>query len=114
MKVVVVEAHTSDFPAPFYLKQGEQVTIGKKDEEFPNWVFITTPSGEQGWAPVQYIDRSQKGSLGTLLQDYDNCEFNTTVGERLTVLFELNAWYRVVRKNQSVGWVPAHTVKVTR
>ncbi|GAK84133.1 hypothetical protein JCM19238_1699 [Vibrio ponticus] len=110
MKVVVVEKHKSEYPEPFYLKQGELVTLGEMDDEFPNWIFVTTQSGEKGWAPVQYIDIQNHVALGVLNQDYDNNEFNTELGERLTVLFELNAWYRVSRVNNELGWVPVNTV----
>ncbi|MDK1286790.1 SH3 domain-containing protein [Pseudoalteromonas umbrosa] len=111
MNVVVVEAHVSEFPEPFYLIRGEQVTLGKMDDEFPNWVFIETNSGQQGWAPIQYIEKYALGSIGVLSQDYDNNELNTAVGENLTVLFELNAWYRVKRSAGEIGWVPVSTVK---
>ncbi|MCF6441829.1 hypothetical protein L1077_20540 [Pseudoalteromonas luteoviolacea] len=111
MKVVVIEAHVSEFPEPFFLKPGEQVTLGNMDDEFPNWVFVKTKSGQQGWAPTQYIERGSVATEGILLQDYDNNELNTTVGERLTVLFELNAWYRVTRGAGEKGWVPVNTVK---
>ncbi|MBQ4879121.1 hypothetical protein J8M21_18040 [Pseudoalteromonas luteoviolacea] len=114
MKVVVVEAHVSEFPEPFFLNQGEQITLGNMDDEFPNWAFIKTQSGQQGWAPTQYIRKSSVASEGVLTQDYDNNELNTSVGENLTVLFVLNAWYRVKRGLEEIGWVPVSTVKTAK
>lgn len=111
MEVVVVEQHVSEYPEPFYLKQGDIVTLGAMDDEFPNWIFITSELGEQGWAPVQYIEKLPQASKGVLRQDYDNFELNTVLGEKLSVLFELNSWYRVSRSSNEVGWVPVHTVK---
>ncbi|GHW46693.1 SH3 domain protein [Vibrio cholerae] len=58
MEVIVVEEHTSEYPNPIYLKQGDEVQLGEMDDEFPNWIFITTDSGVQGWTPVQYIEPS--------------------------------------------------------
>lgn len=111
MDVVVVEEHISEYPEPFYLKQGEIITLGEMDDEFPNWIFITSDSGEQGWAPIQYIDKLPQDSKGILRHDYDNWELNTILGEKLSVLFELNSWYRVSRTSKEIGWVPVHTVK---
>ncbi|MFG6178923.1 hypothetical protein ACGTN6_16935 [Halomonas sp. THAF12] len=113
MEVVVVEQHVSEYPEPFYLKKYDVVTLGVLDDEFPDWIFITSERGEQGWAPVQYIDKLPQNAKGVLLKDYDNVEFNTVLGERLSVLFELNSWYRVSRSSNEIGWVPVNTVKRT-
>jgi len=113
MEVVVVEEHISEYPNPLYLKQGDRVSLGHMDDEFPNWIFVTTESGVQGWAPIQYIEQLTCGSPGIFRHDYDALELNTVLGEKLSVLFELNSWYRVVRTTGEVGWVPVHTVKRT-
>ncbi|TVP47433.1 MAG: hypothetical protein EA345_10620 [Halomonas sp.] len=113
MDVVVVKEHISEYPNPIYLKQGDRVSLGEMDDEFPNWIFVTTESGVQGWAPIQYIDKLACGSIGIMLHDYDAVELNTVVGEKLAALFELNSWYRVCRATGEVGWVPVHTVKRT-
>lgn len=111
MDVVVIEQHTSEYPNPIVLNQGDRVALGEMDDEFPNWIFVTTEAGVKGWAPIQYIDKSGCGSEGTLLHDYDAWELNTVVGEKLTVLFELNAWYRASRTNGETGWVPVRSLQ---
>ncbi|ELB2250022.1 hypothetical protein QNZ72_004474 [Vibrio parahaemolyticus] len=113
MEVVTIEKHVSEYPNPFYLKRGDKVALGKVDDEFPNWVFITSGDDVQGWAPVQYIEKIQGSTEGVLLEDYDNVELNTVIGEKLSVLFELNEWYRVSRSTGEVGWVPVRSVKRT-
>lgn len=111
MEVIVTEEHISEYPNPFYLKRGDKVTLGAMDDEFPNWVFITNDAGEQGWAPVQYIEKAEGGSKGIILQDYDNVELNTAIGEKLSVLFELNSWYQVSSSIGEIGWVPVRSVQ---
>ncbi|CAB1262246.1 SH3 domain protein [Vibrio cholerae] len=113
MEVIVVEEHTSEYPNPIYLKQGDEVQLGEMDDEFPNWIFVTTDSGVQGWTPAQYIETISGTKKGILLHDYDAVGLNTQFGEKLAVLFELNSWYRVSRSTGEVGWVPAKTVKRT-
>ncbi|GIU47628.1 SH3 domain-containing protein [Shewanella algidipiscicola] len=113
MEVIVVEQHVSEYPNPIYLKQGDRVSLGHMDDEFPNWMLVTTSSGVQGWAPIQYIEPSDCGAFGHLLNDYDALELNTVLGEKLSVLFELNCWYRVSRATGEIGWVPVQTVQGT-
>nr|WP_254918507.1 MULTISPECIES: hypothetical protein [unclassified Vibrio] len=48
-----------------------------------------------------------------MLKDYDNAELNTVIGEKLSVLFELNEWYRVSRSTGEIGWVPVRSVRRT-
>ena len=48
MKAVVIKEHISKYPDPIYLKQGDIVSLGKIDDEFPNWMFISTDLGKQG------------------------------------------------------------------
>ncbi|MCS0307464.1 hypothetical protein ND931_09430 [Vibrio diabolicus] len=45
MEVVATEKHVSEYPNPFYLKQGDKVALGAIDDEFPNWIFITSSEG---------------------------------------------------------------------
>ncbi|MGQ7249804.1 SH3 domain-containing protein [Halomonas sp. V046] len=113
MELVATQKHVSEYPNPFYLKQGDKVALGVIDDEYPNWIFITSNAGEQGWAPVQYIEKIEGSSEGILLQDYDNVELNTVIGEKLSVLFELNSWYRVSSSTGEKGWVPVHSVQRT-
>ncbi|ELA7386384.1 hypothetical protein Q9F31_001437 [Vibrio alginolyticus] len=115
MEVVATEKHVSEYPNPFYLKQGDKVALGAIDDEFPNWIFITSSEGLQGWAPVQYIEKIEGISEGVLRYDYDydNVELNTVIGEKLSVQFELNEWYRVSRSTGEIGWVPVRSVQRT-
>ncbi|EIK0774925.1 hypothetical protein LJT64_004651, partial [Vibrio alginolyticus] len=95
--------------------QGDKVALGAIDDEFPNWIFITSSEGLQGWAPVQYIEKIEGISEGVLRYDYDydNVELNTVIGEKLSVQFELNEWYRVSRSTGEIGWVPVRSVQRT-
>lgn len=111
MEVVNTGRHVSEYPNPFSLKQGDKVALGAMDDEFPNWMFIANNAVEQGRVPVQYIEMVEGSSVSILLQDYDNVEFKTVIGEKLSVLFELNSWYRVSRSTGEIGWVPVRSVQ---
>ena len=113
MQVVVIKEHISEYPNAIYLNKGDIVSLGESDDEFPNWTFVSTESGAKGWTPNQYIKKAASGGYGTITHNYDSMELNTTVGEKLTVLFELNGWYRVSSAENNIGWVPVETVRRT-
>ncbi len=110
MKVIVVEAHRSNYPNPIHFKTGDVLRLGRVDTEFPDWVRTTTVDGNEGWAPMQYVHISESDpSRGTALFDYTAFELNTEVGEVLVVIRELNEWYWVENTSGVEGWVPANT-----
>lgn len=111
MKVTVTQAHVSNYPNPIRFNQGDPLTLGVLDTEYPGWIRTRTKDGNEGWAPVQYIDRDESDqTLGTANTDYSAFELNTRQGETLTVLSELNDWYRVTNEAGTEGWVPVNTV----
>jgi SH3-like domain-containing protein len=112
MKVTVIEEHISNYPNPITFEPGETLQLGKQDTEFEGWIRVTTKDGNEGWAPIQYIEFEAGASQGDAKCSYNANELNTKLSEPLSVLTELNGWYLVSNEQGEVGWVPVHTVKV--
>ncbi|GGX62719.1 SH3 domain-containing protein [Saccharospirillum salsuginis] len=111
MKVIVNQAHVSNYPNPIRFNKGDPLMLGALDTEYPGWIRTRTEDGNEGWAPVQYIDRDELNqSQGTANTDYSAFELNTRQGDTLTVLSELNDWYRACNEDGTEGWVPVNTV----
>ena len=45
MKLVVTKNHKSNYLNPIMFKKGELLIIGKKDNEYKGWIWVTTESG---------------------------------------------------------------------
>lgn len=108
--VCVKTAHTTHYPDPLRFKQGDGLTVGRRDTQYDGWVWTTTVTGHSGWAPEQLL--SIEGSQAIAQSDYNATELNTRPGERLIVLAELNGWYWVQNERGQKGWVPVETVSV--
>lgn len=112
MKLVAVEAHRSNYPHPISFKKGEWLRTGRRDTEFEGWIWVTTDDGNEGWAPLRYLEM-QEGSDQTLAKrDYTARELDTGVGEELTLHYELDEWGWVEKRDGSCGWVPLKTTRV--
>ncbi len=111
MKLIIVKAHKSNYPDPIDFKKGDCLMIANKDNEFKGWIRVTTKDGNQGWAPVQYL-QIQNGKRAIATRDYTAAELDTTEGEVLFLHYELNGWGWVERKEGSCGWVPMNTAKI--
>ncbi|CAM3546996.1 SH3 domain-containing protein [Parendozoicomonas haliclonae] len=108
MKYKVIEAYTSAYPDPISFKAGEELTTGRLDDEYPGWIRITTQCGNEGWAPVQYINATVKPALG--LCDYEATELTTQTDLVLSVMKTLNEWAWAETPQGEKGWVPLSTL----
>lgn len=104
----VITPHHTNYPNPIVLRSGEEVTIGREDEQYSGWIWVTTQSGSSGWAPIQILQIS--GETAVSLVDYTAAELNTKVDEILTVYHKQNGWLWVSNQQGQQGWIPAETV----
>lgn len=111
MKFTVISAHRSNYPNPIGFASGDRVTVtGKRDDEFPGWVWVRTGDGNEGWAPAAWLDRVSAGSADATA-DYCARELDTEVGELLEGQEELAGWYWCRAAAGTLGWVPGMTVR---
>lgn len=112
MKVIVKDEHKSDYPNPIVFNEGESLILGHLDTEFIGWIRTTTRDGNEGWAPVDYIEMNQCKTKGIGKCNYNAFELDTEINEQLEVVSELNEWFLVVNTHGQKGWVPVQTVVI--
>ena len=108
MRIIAVTAHASAYPDPIRFEAGDRLVLGRRDDEHPGWVRVTTADGNTGWAPEQYIER-RSAIEGFATADYTARELNTVAGETLVSHRELNDWLWVENDRGQCGWVPKKT-----
>lgn len=109
MKLVAVQAHRSTYQDPIAIAPGDALSVGRRDKEYPGWIWVTLENGNQGWAPEQFLDLHEAGRLAIATEDYNARELDTLVGEILTLHLELNFWLLVENSSGEIGWVPKAT-----
>ncbi len=82
--------------------------LGKRDSEYPGWIWVTTACGDQGWAPEVYI-AADSSNEGVALEPYTAKELNTVAGEPLFFHKELSDWLWVENVRGECGWIPKKT-----
>jgi hypothetical protein len=111
MKLIVVIEHRSKYPNPIHFKTGESLKIGKKDSEYEGWIWVTVEDGNQGWAPLQYL-QIEGGNKAIAKLAYSAKELDTHLGEELLLHHEINDWGWVEKSDGSCGWVPIKTTQL--
>jgi hypothetical protein len=104
-------AHVIPERPPIQLWPGQQVRTGRRDDEWPAFVFVTADDGA-GWVPERYLDTSRHPVVVTT--SYDTTELATAAGEELTLIKrdDPSGWAWVRNAAGREGWVPLRTVEV--
>ncbi len=105
----VILAYESAYPDPLTLKAGDHVTVGRRDTQWPGFVWCTDRAGQGGWVPDSILER--QGEQGILRRDYDATELTAAVGEQLTVNLEESGWLWCTNARGQNGWIPADNVE---
>lgn len=108
MGVKVIASHESKYPNPISFERGDALVVGRRDSEYSGWIWVTTSSGNQGWAPEQLVATTAPNQ-GFAKEAYCARELNTVEGEWLTLHRELNEWIWVENEQGARGWIPKKT-----
>jgi len=104
---LVIKEYQSPYPDPILFRKGEQVTIGQKftdDPDWQDWLWCRGENNNSAWTPKQYITTT--GELSRMNRDYNAMELSVQTGETVTDSTIINgfAWAKKVSGLQ--GWVP--------
>lgn len=108
--VVAKLAHEIPERRPIRLTVGEQVTVGDRDTEWPEFVFVTA-ADSAGWVPARYL--SAASGIASVQTAYDTTELPTRAGEVLGVHAEdpQSGWLWCRSRDGREGWVPENTLE---
>ena len=109
MRHRVIVAHRSRYPDPIRFAPSDRLEIGRREDEYPGWIRVTTPSGNEGWAPESIIRPGTEGQ-GIALSEYDATELDTEVGQEVVFLREHKGWSLIETGSGETGWVPNATI----
>jgi Variant SH3 domain/SH3 domain len=90
---------------PITISAGEELTLGRRDDEWPGWIWCVTRDGKGGWAPERYVEVRGAG-VGVARQDYTAVELPLHAGDTLTLHAEESGWYWATNAAGQSGWVP--------
>lgn len=107
----VVRDYRAQYANPIRFASGNVVVVGKRDDEWTDFIWATTPDGNSGWAPNDWLKPLGDGSAQAL-EDYSARELDVVLDEVVVVLREYGGWCWVANADGSVGWVPGSCVRI--
>ena len=79
--------------------QGDLLEVGRRDEEWPGWVWCTDRGGIGGWLPEEVVGDGRASA------DFDTREFTVAEGDLVQPLERRSGW-TWCRSEDGEGWVP--------
>lgn len=110
-RAIATEPHVVSDRPPLVVRPGSVVTVGRRDDEWPAFVFVEAAEGA-GWIPSRYL--SADSGRATVTHTYETTELATTAGEVLEILvldYE-SGWHWCRAADGRVGWVPTRTLRL--
>lgn len=111
MNSQVIKKHKSSYPNPIEFRSRDQLEIGAEDLEYPGWIWVKTPDGNEGWAPKKYLDYVDGLNKGIARLDYCARELDVIFGERLQIETTLCGWHYAINAQGESGRVPRECVE---
>lgn len=112
-KFRVTKDYQSPYPDSIIFKKGEEVLIGSKsndDPDWQDWVWCQGNHGNKAWVPLQYLEiRGESGIFNTF---YDAKELSIQTGETLTVFQVLNGFVEAENNKGFRGWAPLKCLSI--
>jgi variant SH3 domain-containing protein len=109
-QVIARRSHEISERPPVQLEVGDDVEVGERDTEWPEFVFVTGERGA-GWVPSRHLSSSSGPAVVKI--PYDTTELPTEVGDVLLVVAEdlPSGWLWCRSGTGREGWIPVKTVE---
>jgi hypothetical protein len=104
----VIADYQAAYPNPLILAAGEAVQTGRRDPEFPGWVWSTNRAGQSAWVPENILDLH--GETAVARQGYSSAELTVRAGEQITLLKFERGWFWASNSSNQSGWVPEKVI----
>ena len=104
-RVRVTESRARDHVENIHIREGDDLAVGHRNQQFPEFVWAAGEDGHHGWVPEQFIAMTGERE-GTALRDYDASQLTVSKTEVLEVLETMGSWVRCRNDKRVEGWVP--------
>ncbi len=105
---------TSDYEvidrSPLVLAPGDSVRLGKRDADWPGWIWVTAINGRGSHAPEDILTASDDGTA-KVTQPFQARDLSVVSGESVTSLREVKGWHWCRNEKGEEGWLPAYLLR---
>lgn len=104
-----VKAWPIHYPDPIRGVAGDRLALGRRDDEYPVWIWATNAADRAGWVPESWL--RVEGGSGILLRDYTAAELPLEPGDMVSGELVESRWLWATDTNGRTGWAPMDCLK---
>lgn len=106
MRAKLRKDYRPKYVRPIAVKEGEQVVLGQRDVDWPEFIWATDARGRTGWVHQSRLDGDQ------VLRDYDARELEANVGDEVRLIEQAGGWWWAENAIGEQGWLPDHVLSI--
>lgn len=96
--------------APLILELGDQVRVGKKDIDWPGWVWVTAINGRGSYVPEEILAEGEDATA-RVEQPFHARDLSVVKGEPVLSVREVKGWHWCRNDDGEEGWLPAYLLR---
>jgi len=90
---------------PLVTSAGDVVTVGRRDTDWPGFLWCTDGAGVAGWVPEEILVLLED-ERARLTEDYSAVELAVKAGDEVEAVRSVAGWHWSVADNGDAGWLP--------
>lgn len=96
--------------APLILEAGEMVRVGKKDADWPGWIWVTAINGRGSYVPEEILTMHDDGTA-KVQQPFHARDLSVVKNEPVVSVREVKGWHWCRNEDGEEGWLPAYLLR---
>ncbi|MBX7208900.1 MAG: hypothetical protein K1X78_11340 [Verrucomicrobiaceae bacterium] len=96
--------------APLVLQAGERVRIGRRDSDWPGWIWVTAINGRGSYVPEDILTPGDDGTAEVRLPFHAR-DLSVVKDEPVTSVREVQGWHWCRNEDGEEGWLPAYLLR---
>lgn len=93
--------------APLALRIGQEVQVGRKDVDWPGWVWVTAEGGRGSYVPEDILI-PVNAETARVQQAFQAHDLSVKKNDQVTSLREVKGWHWCKDAAGNEGWLPAY------
>ena len=93
--------------APLTLTPGQNVRLGRRDADWPGWVWATSEDGRGSYVPEDVVE-AKEGDTAAVTQAFAAHDLSVKKNDIVTSLREVMGWHWCSNHAGLEGWLPAY------
>lgn len=110
MRATLRRDYRTQYADPVRFARGETVGVGRRDDEWPQYLWATDAGGRSGWVHERFLDADAGTARAT--RDYTARELDARAGDAVRLLEEAGGWWWCENEHGAQGWLPARDLEI--